>query len=63
MLLRIGQGFCGTVWAAATDCEDKAYKREDGGPGKALYNDYIMHPVTLTSMSNDRDTRVCIPEW
>lgn len=36
----IGKGFCGTVWT--TDNED-AIKREDGGPGRSLTNDYAMH--------------------
>lgn len=41
---RIGQGFCGTVWASATKCANGyAIKREDGGPGRSLFNDYTMH--------------------
>ncbi|KAF2826964.1 hypothetical protein CC86DRAFT_406198 [Ophiobolus disseminans] len=36
----IGKGFCGTVWTANNR---DAIKREDGGPGRSLTNDYAMH--------------------
>ncbi|CAG8403721.1 unnamed protein product [Penicillium salamii] len=39
-LRKIGQGFCGTVWAASTG---PAFKREDGGPARSLRNDFEMH--------------------
>lgn len=41
---RIGQGFCGTVWAAPikSGCSF-AHKREDGGPDRSLHNDFLMH--------------------
>ena len=49
---RIGQGFCGTVWAALTESGDTfAIKREDGGPGRSLQNDYNMHLQVLKSLS------------
>ena len=49
---RIGQGFCGTVWAAPTGSGDpSAIKREDGGPGRSLHNDYEMHLRVLNSLS------------
>ena len=49
---RIGQGFCGTVWAAPTASRDpSAIKREDGGPERSLYNDYEMHLRVLKSLS------------
>ena len=49
---RIGQGFCGTVWAAPTGSGDTcAIKREDGGPGRSLHNDYEMHLRVLKSLS------------
>ncbi|KAL8733189.1 MAG: hypothetical protein Q9181_003672 [Wetmoreana brouardii] len=49
---RIGQGFCGTVWAPLRGFEsDRAIKREDGGPGRSLYNDFIMHRKVLESLS------------
>lgn len=37
----IGRDFCGSVWALETS--GTAIKREDGGPGRSLTNDYIMH--------------------
>ena len=43
---RLGQGFCGTVWADTT----RAMKREDGGPGRSLHNDYVMHQTILESL-------------
>ncbi|OQE15919.1 hypothetical protein PENSTE_c026G09734 [Penicillium steckii] len=43
-LRKIGQGFCGTVWAASTG---PAYKREDGGPTRSLRNDFEMHKRLL----------------
>ena len=55
MFRRIGQGFCGTVWAAETgtgSSDTTAIKREDGGPGRSLYNDYIMHKMILSSFSS-----------
>lgn len=58
-LRRIGQGFCGTVWAAPTGSESAcAFKREDGGPGRSLYNEYIMLQKVLMSASQ---LRVCVP--
>ena len=46
---RIGQGFCGTVWAAPG--ETSAIKREDGGPGRSLQNDYNIHIQVLKSLT------------
>ena len=49
---RIGQGFCGTVWAAPAASGDTfAIKREDGGPGRSLQNDYEMHVRILKTLS------------
>lgn len=45
-LHKIGQGFCGTVWAASTG---PAFKREDGGPARSLRNDFEMHQRVLQS--------------
>jgi len=57
-LRRIGQGFCGTVWAAPISDDDddstqpaQAIKREDGGPGRSLLNDFTMHQTILTALS------------
>ena len=47
---RIGQGFCGSVWAEPDS--SIAIKREDGGPGRSLYNDYVMHQRTLQTLRN-----------
>ncbi|KGO43443.1 Protein of unknown function DUF3669, zinc finger protein [Penicillium expansum] len=43
----IGQGFCGTVWAAETG---PAFKREDGGPDRSLINDFEMHHRVIQSL-------------
>lgn len=45
---RIGQGFCGTVWASE---HSLAHKREDGGPGRSLYNDFLMHGRAYKALS------------
>lgn len=58
---RIGQGFCGTVWASSTESGHAyAYKREDGGPGRSLHNDYIMHQKVLEILSPNK-SRVGVP--
>ncbi|KAL8719670.1 MAG: hypothetical protein Q9225_003345 [Loekoesia sp. 1 TL-2023] len=58
---RIGQGFCGTVWAPPLQTQNaRAMKREDGGPGRSLDNDYIMHKEVLTYLSSSR-AKVCVP--
>ncbi|KAI1402422.1 zinc finger protein-domain-containing protein [Hypoxylon fuscum] len=59
---RIGAGLCGSVWTSApnrvTSCcmeqgatvrEPTAIKREDGGPGRSLLNDYEIHQTVLES--------------
>ena len=49
---RIGQGFCGTVWATPAGSGDiSAIKRENGGPGRSLYNDYEVHVRVLKNLS------------
>ncbi|KAI9869330.1 MAG: hypothetical protein M1813_000119 [Trichoglossum hirsutum] len=47
-LRRVGAGFCGTVWAPNQD--PSAFKREDGGPGRSLLNDFEMHGRVLESL-------------
>lgn len=53
-LHRIGEGFCGTVWAATSDDKEISaawvFKREDGGPSRSLHNDYRMHRRILNCM-------------
>ncbi|EXJ56575.1 hypothetical protein A1O7_06919 [Cladophialophora yegresii CBS 114405] len=57
---RIGQGFCGTVWAA--EGGTMAMKREDGGPGRSLLNDYHMHKLVLDTAFQEKNS-VCVPRW
>ncbi|KAJ4523358.1 hypothetical protein HRR83_000006 [Exophiala dermatitidis] len=57
---RIGQGFCGSVWAAEEGT--MAMKREDGGPGRSLLNDYKMHELVLDAVS-EKKLSVCVPRW
>ncbi|KIV91831.1 hypothetical protein PV10_06328 [Exophiala mesophila] len=57
---RIGQGFCGSVWAAENGTV--AMKREDGGPGRSLANDFKMHQLVL-EMALIMNTEVCVPRW
>ncbi|KAL2402484.1 hypothetical protein ABEF95_001977 [Exophiala dermatitidis] len=57
---RIGQGFCGSVWAAEEGT--MAMKREDGGPGRSLLNDYKMHKLVLDAASEEK-LSVCVPRW
>ena len=52
-LRRIGQGFCGTVWAMPAGSGDtSAIKREDGGPGRSLHNDYEVHVRVVKYLSS-----------
>lgn len=37
-----------------------AVKREDGGPGRSLLNDYNMHKLVLETASK---ASVCVPRW
>ena len=50
MYQRIGQGFCGTVWS--NDDIGDAIKREDGGPGRSLQNDFIIHRKVLSTIKS-----------
>ena len=66
-LRRIGQGFCGSVWATDSEATSEverahAIKREDGGPGRSLHNDYIMHLQVLSAFcSPNTPARVNVP--
>ncbi|OCT48726.1 hypothetical protein CLCR_05022 [Cladophialophora carrionii] len=56
----MGSGFCGTVWAA--EGGKVAMKREDGGPGRSLLNDYNMHMLVFETASQQK-VSVCVPRW
>ena len=59
---RIGAGACGSVWASD---DSHAMKREDGGPGRSLLNDYNMHQkimqTLLESQSAAIQPRISLP--
>ena len=55
----IGQGFCGTVWS--TPNGTVAMKREDGGPGRSIENDFTMHQRCLEALRSSQSS-VTIPE-
>ncbi|KFH44615.1 hypothetical protein ACRE_046110 [Hapsidospora chrysogenum ATCC 11550] len=48
---RIGQGFCGTVWAT-TRGGSTCIKREDGGPGRSLNNEYQVQTLINAWMAD-----------
>lgn len=71
-LQKIGQGFCGTVWADPCPDVDTCstavvLKREDGGPGRSLLQEYNVHRHLLSTLqtnqqvSNMATFRVNIP--
>lgn len=41
-LERIGAGHCGTVWSSDVPSGALALKREDGGPGRSLKNEFFV---------------------
>ena len=53
-LQKIGQGFCGTVWASCHDADTQdsglIIKREDGSPGRSLAHEHYMHRHVLTAL-------------
>ena len=61
---KIGQGFCGTVWASSTT--GPAFKREDGDPGRSLENEYQMYQIVQHSLSQttikNNHLRVQVPD-
>ncbi|KAK0704641.1 zinc finger protein-domain-containing protein [Lasiosphaeris hirsuta] len=70
-LQRIGQGFCGSVWAntfSNIDFQSSALvlKREDGGPGRSLLKEYRNHHQILAALQAGKTVaalyRVNIPE-
>ncbi|KAK9780528.1 putative DUF3669 domain-containing protein [Seiridium cardinale] len=48
---RIGFGFCGSVWSNSDheviDSTPTAIKRENGGPGRSLFNDFDIHTALI----------------
>ncbi|KAF9699141.1 hypothetical protein EKO04_002854 [Ascochyta lentis] len=61
----IGRGFCGSVWALedSQNAALTAVKREDGGPGRSVTNDYNMHLRILRSASQYQiTTPLSIPQ-
>jgi hypothetical protein len=61
----IGKGFCGSVWAANDEIntQAQAIKREDGGPGRSLTNDFNMHVKTSESITHFKlTTPLLIPK-
>ncbi|KAL7894223.1 zinc finger domain-containing protein [Trichoderma sp. SZMC 28014] len=54
-LERIGQGRCGTVWAArCPDCDGHSHlamKREDGSTGRSISHEYKMHQKLLRAFA------------
>ncbi|UKZ59263.1 uncharacterized protein TrAtP1_000582 [Trichoderma atroviride] len=63
-LERIGQGFCGTVWGeVAKDGRPNsdrqlAMKREDGGPGRSITNEYRIHKRLLECLKSLDTTQI-----
>ena len=55
---RIGQGFCGTVWASE---QSLAHKREDGGPDRSLHNDFLMHRRAFKALSALQSQMIVVP--
>lgn len=57
----IGEGACGSVWAALIGSKNTcAIKREDGGKWRSIYNDFVMHRKLLQTLSASQ-SRVQIP--
>ncbi|RAQ50412.1 hypothetical protein AFGD_002736 [Aspergillus flavus] len=59
--IRIGSGFCGTVWARSLD--GPVIKREDGGPSRSLANDFVMHKRALDAFVKLPLTKCSSPDY
>lgn len=60
----IGKGFCGSVWTLE-DSQDvgTTIKREDGGPGRSVTNDYNMHlRIQQSAIRHPPATPLSIPQ-
>ena len=57
-LVKIGAGFCGTVWADDRNADNVqsivALKRADGGPGRSISHEYRMHNHILTALNSSK---------
>lgn len=61
----IGKGFCGSVWTLEGSQDDAytAIKREDGGPGRSVTNDYDMHlRVVQSALQHPPSMPLSIPQ-
>jgi hypothetical protein len=60
----IGKGFCGSIWALDGESDAATViKREDGGPGRSVTNDYNMHLRVLESaLEHPASTPFSIPQ-
>lgn len=67
---RLGAGHCGSVWTPDSQAHIQhgdAFKREDGGPGRSLRNDFEMHRRLIEAMDQFRtitgkQPRISIPQ-
>jgi hypothetical protein len=58
----IGKGFCGSIWTPEGS-QSTVIKREDGGPGRSVTNDYKMHIQLLQSaLQHPTSTPLSIPQ-
>lgn len=61
----IGQGACGSVWAAPIESEHHGFamKRVGGGTDRPTYNDYVMHWKVFEDLVDYGRARVRVPRW
>lgn len=59
-LAKVGQGFCGTVWAGASlpDTTALVIKRADGGPGRSLPNEQYIHSRILHAINDNNNKKI-----
>ncbi|KAJ4305006.1 hypothetical protein N0V90_000535 [Kalmusia sp. IMI 367209] len=56
----IGRGHCGSVWALDDSHGTFVIKREDGGPGRSVLNDQIMHRRVLGGGGSGVPVRIAL---
>lgn len=65
-LERIGQGRCGTVWAArCSNCDGHSHlalKREDGSTGRSISHEFKIHQKLLRASSQSHSSLFSIPQ-